>query len=99
VSWLHADAVLLFLGLTVGLLVALRVTHAPARAQRLTLTLLGVSLAQGLVGYVQYFSGLPWVLVAMHMLGACLVWALAIFVILSMSSRGVTAVTSSTVTQ
>jgi cytochrome c oxidase assembly protein subunit 15 len=99
VSWLHADAVLLFLGLTVGLLVALRVTHAPSRAVRLTLLLLAVSLAQGLIGYAQYFSGLPWVLVALHMLGACLVWALAIFVVLSMSSRGVPDATRSTVTQ
>jgi heme a synthase len=88
VSWLHADAVLLFLGLTVGLLVALRVTHAPSRATRLTLILLAVALLQGLVGYAQYFSGLPWALVAFHMLGACLVWALAVAVVLSMRARG-----------
>lgn len=88
VSWLHADAVLLFLGLTAGFLVALRVTRAPARTLRLTLALLGVALAQGLIGYAQYFSGLPWVLVAIHMLGACLVWALAVFVALSMRARG-----------
>ncbi len=88
VSWLHADAVLLFLGLTIGLLVALRVTRAPARAMRLTLTLLAVALAQGVVGYAQYFTGLPWALVAVHMLGACLVWMLAVFVVLSMRSRG-----------
>lgn len=88
VSWLHADAVLLFLGLTVGLLVALRVTHAPARALRLTLVLLAVALVQGIVGYAQYFSGLPWALVAVHMLGACLVWMLAVFVVLSTRARG-----------
>lgn len=88
IAWLHADAVLLFLGLTVGLLVALRVTHAPGRAMRTTLTLLLVSLAQGLIGYAQYFTGLPWVLVAVHMLGACLVWMLAVFVVLSMRTRG-----------
>lgn len=88
VSWLHADAVLLFLGLTVGLLVALRVTHAPSRASRVTLILLAVALVQGLIGYAQYFSGLPWVLVAFHMLGACLVWMLAVFVVLSMRARG-----------
>jgi heme a synthase len=89
VAWLHADSVLLFLGLTVGLLVALRVTHAPARAMRFTLALLAVSLVQGIIGYAQYFSGLPWALVAIHMLGACLVWTLAVFVALSMRSRGV----------
>ena len=88
VAWLHADAVLLFLGLTAGFLVALRVTRAPARTTRLTLVLLGVALAQGLIGYAQYFSGLPWVLVAIHMLGACLVWASVVFVALSMRARG-----------
>lgn len=89
VSWLHADAVLLFLGLTVGLLIALRVVDAPRRASRLTLLLLVVALIQGVVGYSQYFSGLPWALVAVHMLGACLVWALAVAVVLAMRERGV----------
>lgn len=88
VAWLHADAVLLFLGLTAGFLIALRVTAAPARTIRLTLVLLGLALAQGLIGYAQYFSGLPWVLVAVHMLGACLVWASVVFVALSMRARG-----------
>ena len=91
VAWLHADAVLLFLGLTIGFLLALRLTQAPARCMRFTLALLTVALVQGLVGYAQYFSGLPWVLVAIHMLGACLVWALVVFVALSMRSRGVPA--------
>jgi cytochrome c oxidase assembly protein subunit 15 len=58
---------------------------------RFTVALLGVSLAQGVIGYAQYFSGLPWVLVAVHMLGACLVWTLAVFVALSMRARGVQA--------
>ena len=97
VAWLHADAVLLFLGLTIGLLVALRVTGAPRRAVRVTLVLLGVALVQGVIGYAQYFSGLPWVLVALHMLGASLVWMLAVFVIMSLRSRGVAAVDTATV--
>jgi len=72
ISWLHADAVLLFIGLTVGLLVALRVLDAPARVQRRATVLLGVTLAQGLIGYVQYLTDLPELLVLAHMLGACL---------------------------
>jgi cytochrome c oxidase assembly protein subunit 15 len=36
-----------------------------------------ICLAQGLVGYVQYFTGLPVVLVAIHLLGATLVWVSA----------------------
>jgi heme a synthase len=34
-----------------------------------------VQLAQGLIGFVQYFSGLPVVLVLVHMLGAVLIAA------------------------
>ena len=88
VAWLHADSVLLFLGLLIGLIVALRVTQAPTRCMSYAVTLLGVALAQGLVGYLQYFTGLPWALVAVHMLGACVVWMLAVFVLASTKRRG-----------
>ncbi|WP_372492734.1 COX15/CtaA family protein [Cellulomonas wangsupingiae] len=51
-----------------------------ARPLRSALALLGVSLAQGLVGYVQLFTGLPIALVNLHMLGAAvLTAALALF--------------------
>jgi cytochrome c oxidase assembly protein subunit 15 len=62
---------------------ALRATDGPARVRRAVATLLGVVLAQGLVGYVQYFTGLPEVLVGVHLLGACLVWVAALDVWLS----------------
>jgi heme a synthase len=80
---LHADFVFLMLGLAAGLLLALRATRAPAQVRRATRDLLVVSLAQGLVGYVQYFTKLPVLLVALHMLGACLVWIAALRVYLS----------------
>ena len=73
VSWLHADLVFLFLGLALATVLALRVTDAPGRAQRRAAALLAVIVAQGAVGYVQYFTGVPAALVALHMLGACLV--------------------------
>ena len=43
--------------------------------------LLVVEVAQGAIGFVQYFTGLPIVLVGFHMLGAALIsaavtWAL-----------------------
>ena len=73
VSWLHADVVMLFLGLVVATWLAARLTATdepgPARAW---LVVLGVSLAQGLIGYVQYFTDLPEALVVAHMLGATL---------------------------
>jgi cytochrome c oxidase assembly protein subunit 15 len=74
-SQLHADAVFLLLGLTVALLVTLNVTGAPARTRRGARDLLTVQLAQGVIGYVQYFTDLPITVVLAHMLGAVLVTA------------------------
>ncbi|GAA5016248.1 COX15/CtaA family protein [Terrabacter aeriphilus] len=72
VSWMHADAVMLFVGLVVATLVAVRITATTDRARRSWDMVLVVTLAQGLVGYVQYFTGLPELLVLVHMLGASL---------------------------
>ena len=72
VSWLHADAVMLFTGLVVAMLVAVRMVDGPERARRAWLAVLVVTLAQGVIGYVQYFTGLPEAVVALHMLGASL---------------------------
>jgi len=74
VSWLHADAVMIFVGLVVALLIAVRLSDAPAVAVRRANVLLVVTLLQGAIGYTQYFTGLPWVLVSVHMLCATLLW-------------------------
>ncbi|MGY1616887.1 heme A synthase [Geodermatophilus sp. SYSU D00691] len=74
-SQLHADVVFLLIGLTVALLVALHATDSPGRVRRAARDLLVVQLAQGVVGYVQYFTDLPIVLVLLHMLGAALITA------------------------
>ncbi len=73
VSQLHADVVFLLVGLTIALLVALYATDAPGRVRRAARDLLVVQLLQGLIGFVQYFTHLPVVLVLLHMLGAVLV--------------------------
>jgi cytochrome c oxidase assembly protein subunit 15 len=75
ISQLHADAVFLLIGLTVALLVALHATDAPGRIRRAARDLLIIQLAQGVIGYVQYFTDLPIALVLLHMLGAVLVAA------------------------
>jgi cytochrome c oxidase assembly protein subunit 15 len=72
VSWLHADAVMLFVGLVLAVWVAARLTGtgpAPARAWA---AVAAVTVAQGVVGYTQYFTGLPWPVVVLHMLLATL---------------------------
>ena len=89
ISWLHADVVLLFCGLLIGLLVALTVAGGPSRARRRAWLLLAVSLAQGAIGYTQYFTGLPELLVALHVLGACLVWIASLSIPLALRTRGI----------
>jgi cytochrome c oxidase assembly protein subunit 15 len=69
----------------VGLVVLLRVTSAAAAAQQAGWWLLGVELAQGVIGYVQYFTHVPAGLVAAHMLGACLVWIAALRVLFTVA--------------
>jgi cytochrome c oxidase assembly protein subunit 15 len=72
VSWLHADAVWLFVGLVVALALAVRLTGADAVLRRRVIWLLAVTLAQGVIGYVQYALHVPILLVMLHMLGASL---------------------------
>lgn len=88
VAWLHADSVLLFLGLTVGLLVTAHVASAPRRLTKRIVILLAVSLAQGVLGYSQYFTGLPELLVSLHVLGAVLVWIAVLFLPPALRTRG-----------
>lgn len=76
----HAWAVWVFVALLVAVLVLLHRERAGRTALRTWWGLLAVTLGQGLIGYVQYFSGLPAVLVGAHMLGtgvlaASLTWA------------------------
>jgi cytochrome c oxidase assembly protein subunit 15 len=88
VSQLHADLVFLLIGLTVGTFFAFRAVGAPERAQRAAGWLLGIELAQGAVGFTQYVTDLPVVLVGIHVLGASLVSAAATWVVLGVRDRG-----------
>lgn len=88
ISWLHADAVLLFLGLLIGLLVSLTIVGTATRARNLALWLLAVAMVQGAVGYTQFFTGLPQVLVIFHVLGAVVVWVLVLFIPGQLRTRG-----------
>lgn len=57
----------------------LRTRGAPAHIQFWSRALLGVALAQGLIGYVQYFTGVPVLLVGLHIAGAALLWIATVF--------------------
>jgi cytochrome c oxidase assembly protein subunit 15 len=77
VSWMHADLVILLISLIFALVLVVRVAEA-GRAREIvrskTFRLLGIALAQGAIGYIQYFTKLPELLVGVHLLGATLVW-------------------------
>ena len=74
-SQVHADLVFLLVGLTIGLLIALLATGARPGAVRAVGVLIAVEIAQGVVGFVQYATDLPVLLVGLHLLGAALVSA------------------------
>jgi cytochrome c oxidase assembly protein subunit 15 len=76
VSWLHADLVIALVVLTLVLWLITRVSQNKVIHRYLSIFLL-ISISQGLIGYIQYFTGLPELIVAAHLLGATLVWASA----------------------
>ncbi|WP_228389140.1 COX15/CtaA family protein [Cumulibacter manganitolerans] len=74
VSQLHADAVFLLVGLSVGVTIYARIVGRRGLIVATTL-LMAVELGQAVVGYTQYFTGLPLALVAAHLVLAALVMA------------------------
>ena len=84
VAWLHADLVIALFGISLAYLIS---STTPADAKRLLKFFFIISLLQGAIGYIQYFLGLPEVIVALHMLGSTLVWICAWKVWLSVSRQ------------
>ncbi len=74
ITVLHTDAVIFLMGLTIAYLVVPQVNLATKRA---IVFFLGISLGQGAIGYIQYVTGVPEILVAFHLLGAVLFWIAA----------------------
>ncbi|WP_182707153.1 COX15/CtaA family protein [Thermomonospora cellulosilytica] len=92
VTRVHSLLAWLTVALTVVLLAALWRTGAPGAVRRRALELLALELAQGAIGYVQYFLGVPEVLVALHMLGAAVLWIAVLRVYFATRTRGPLAV-------
>lgn len=79
-SWIHADLVIALIGTTIALFIAIKLgqnDEAKDLLAKRTRLFLIIALAQGLIGYVQYFTGLPEILVAAHLVGAVSVWIAA----------------------
>jgi len=86
VARLHGISVMLLLALVVVTVWRLQREHAPRSLRRRGEALLGVLVAQAAVGYVQYFTGVPVVLVGVHIAGATTVWAAAVVFLLGFSA-------------
>jgi cytochrome c oxidase assembly protein subunit 15 len=84
VSQVLADLVFLLLGLTVGLLAATTLHGRSVHAVRWVAVVLVVELAQGLIGFVQYFTDLPIVLVGLHLAGAGVLTATSMWMLLTL---------------
>ena len=87
ISWLHADAVMLFVGLVVAVLLAVHLTTSDSRPRKVWQVVLGLTVLQGLVGYTQYLTGLPEALVLVHMLFASLLAVSLTYGVLSLRRR------------
>jgi heme a synthase len=84
VARIHGISVIVALILAVGLSFAVvRSRHASTKVLLGRLEwFIGVAATQGLIGYVQYFSGVPAGLVAVHIVGATAVFLLGVWVVL-----------------
>ncbi len=76
-SRIHALSVWALVAVTVALLIVVRRTRLVVPVA----VLLGVELAQGLIGYVQYVNDLPIALVAAHLVGAAVLMATVTWVL------------------
>ncbi|MER7621305.1 COX15/CtaA family protein [Streptomyces sp. NPDC126503] len=87
----HAIAAWVVCALAVAMWLVLRVVDAPDDTRARARDLLLVLLAQGAIGYVQYFTGVPELLVGLHMLGSSLMWIAVLRLALSLRERPVPA--------
>jgi heme a synthase len=88
VTQLHADIGWLLAGLSVALVLGLRLSGAPPRAVRAGWIMLAALGAQGVIGYVQYFAHLPAGLVWVHVTGSVLVWIAVLRLFFAARERG-----------
>ncbi len=87
VTQLHADIGWLLAGLSVALVLGLRLSGAPPRAVTAGWWVLAALGSQGVIGYVQYFTHLPAGLVWVHVTGSVLVWIAVLRLFLTVRTR------------
>lgn len=87
VARIHGISVMIFLGLTLLVLHLLRRSHAPEAAMNRLGAVLLVACIQAAIGYIQYFNGIPALLVGLHIAGATALWVAVIWFYLGLSVR------------
>jgi cytochrome c oxidase assembly protein subunit 15 len=76
---LHADSALLLTGLILATVFTVRLTATPSAVRRRSLWLVAAVLSQVVIGYTQYFLGLPASVVEIHVAGATVLWTVALW--------------------
>jgi len=87
VARVHGTSAMVLLALVLVTLLLVHRTRAPAAVARRLEVLLVVLLAQAGVGYAQYFTGIPALLVGIHVAGATALWAATIWFALGVTER------------
>ncbi|UGY90727.1 COX15/CtaA family protein [Streptomyces gobiensis] len=87
ITRVHASLAWVVVVLTLALWLLLRVLDAPPGPRARTRELMLVLASQMVIGYAQYFSDVPELLVGLHLLGSCLVWIAVLRVLLSLRER------------
>ena len=88
VTQFHADIGWVIAALSFALLIGLPLSGAPRPAVRRIYLMAGLTLAQGAIGYAQYFAGLPAGLVWVHVTVAVVIWVVTVRLYLAMRDRG-----------
>ncbi|MFC9302285.1 heme A synthase [Streptomyces albidoflavus] len=87
VSRVHAVLAWVVVALAFALWFVLKAVDAPAGPLARTREFFVILLLQGAIGYVQYLTDLPEILVGLHMLGSCLVWIGVVRLLLALRER------------
>nr|WP_329928506.1 COX15/CtaA family protein [Streptomyces sp. SP17BM10] len=83
----HADLAFVSVGLAIAVIFVFAAVKAPQPAKARAKELLAVLLLQGVLGFIQYFTDAPELMVGLHMLLAALTWIAALRIPLALRTR------------
>lgn len=87
IARVHGISVVVLIGLSLAAVASAWRTGAPQDVLRWGWILLGALVVQAGIGYVQYFNGVPALLVGAHVMGATIVFIAALWFHLGLSTR------------